>query len=362
MRRRQLLVRRRIFFAVLVAACLVIAAGVWRYNCCGRQAGFNSAAVQRQSSAKDFSNPLSGRKFYVDNTRAITKLAAEYRKNDNTADAQALNRVAEQPGAIWLTGPSPGDPTANRDIQTVKRTSSEAARQGTLPAYQLYALPGRDACAAHSKGGFTTENDYLKWVKRIQQALKTDAIISLEADSIAHTINSDCLKTDQIEARYALLKKAVLELKTSPRVIGIYLDAGQPDWLPDPYALVEPLRKSGIEHARGIAANVSFFAETSAVTAWSQQLVQHLGGDKGVIIDTSRNGRGIAQLQGDARWCNPPGRGAGSAPTTQVQAQNIDAYFWAKTIGESDGACSGRPAAGVFVPEIALELARNARL
>lgn len=304
-------------------------------------------------------NPLSSKAFYVDGSRTVSKLTAEYRQKGDTGKAELMNRIASQPGTTWLIGPSASDKTAARDMKEVERTSKEATQQGTVPVYMLYALPGRDACAGYSKGGFQSEADYLAWIDKIVKALQTDAVIVVEPDAIAHTVNSTCLQAKQVTDRYNLLNKAVTKLHAAPRVLGVYLDAGHSEWLPDPTVLVEPLRKSGIDKAQGVSVNVSFFAETAAVTKWAQQLASLLG-DKGVIIDTSRNGKGVAQATGDARWCNPPGRGLGPKPTTYVPDQYIDAYFWGKNAGESDGTCFGHPPAGTFMPEVALELARNA--
>lgn len=316
--------------------------------------------VEREGFMADNANPLSNKKFYRDTTREVNKLADQYRKEGKAADAALLDKIASQPGTTWLTGPTTGDLAAARDIAAVMRTSKEAASQGTVPVYQLYAIPGRDACADHSKGGFPSDAEYLSWVDAILNALQTKAVFAVEADAVAHTVNTQCMTPAEITNRYALLNKTMLRLHSSPNVLAAYLDAGHADWLPDPKVLVEPLRKSGIEHARGVVVNVSFFAETKAMTKWSQQLVAGLGGTKGVLIDTSRNGKGIAPVTGEARWCNPAGRGLGQRPTTIVPDASVDAYFWGKNAGESDGACNGNPPAGVFSPQLALELARNA--
>jgi|GEM_PF-1954903 len=322
----------------------------------------NSAIITsgaRPDTISKPSEPLSGKRFYVDKARTVNKLAAEYAKTGKTAEAQLLDRIASQPGTTWLTGPSPNDLAAARDIKEVQRTSEEAAKEGAVPIYMLYALPGRDACADYSKGGFQSEADYLVWIDKVVQTLRADAVIVVEPDAVAHTLKNTCLNPKQIADRYALLNKAVVKLSSSDRVLGTYLDAGHSEWLPDPTILVEPLRKSGVEHARGVSVNVSFFAETVTATKWAQQLASLIGG-KGVLIDTSRNGKGIAPATGVARWCNPPGRGLGYRPSTDTMDKHIDAYFWGKSAGESDGDCFGNPAAGTFVPNIALELARNA--
>ncbi|WP_327267461.1 glycoside hydrolase family 6 protein [Streptomyces sp. NBC_01218] len=98
------------------------------------------------------------------------------------------------------------------------------------------------------------------------------------------------------------------------------------------------------------------------------------------VVDTSRNGKGpwtppAGKYAGDPEtWCNPPGRGMGPRPTADTGVPLVDAYLYVKTIGESDGSCTRNtggtvdpeygvvdPAAGVWWPEQAHELARNAQ-
>jgi len=107
-------------------------------------------------------------------------------------------------------------------------------------------------------------------------------------------------------------------------------------------------------------------------------------GDAGLkhfAIDTSRNGVGPWQATpeqialGDVQdWCNPPARGLGKRPTLDTGNALVDAYLWIKIPGESDGQCNRwapagspdpvrgmmDPAAGLWFPEMALELAKNA--
>jgi len=64
-----------------------------------------------------------------------------------------------------------------------------------------------------------------------------------------------------------------------------------------------------------------------------------LGMEAHVIIDTGRNGV-TDQRQDCANWCNPRGAGTGIPSTTKTANTSlVDAYFWLKTPGESDG-CS----------------------
>jgi endoglucanase len=97
------------------------------------------------------------------------------------------------------------------------------------------------------------------------------------------------------------------------------------------------------------------------------------------VMDTSRNGQGPWQptvTYPDAQtWCNPPARGAGPRPTAATGLPLADAELWIKTPGESDGPCNRGiagsttdparggmtdPAAGVWFPQQALELAQLA--
>ena len=56
------------------------------------------------------------------------------------------------------------------------------------------------------------------------------------------------------------------------------------------------------------------------------------------IIDTSRNGNSDAIRESCENWCNVRGAGLGRAPTRDVRLPYLlDAYFWLKTPGESDG-------------------------
>ncbi len=105
---------------------------------------------------------------------------------------------------------------------------------------------------------------------------------------------------------------------------------------------------------------------------YSESVLKHF------VVDTSRNGQGPwtppAHPAGDPQaWCNPPDRGLGYRPTANTGVSLVDAYLWIKIPGASDGQCyrwtSGPtdpvrgiedPAAGLWFPDMALELVQNA--
>ena len=127
------------------------------------------------------------------------------------------------------------------------------------------------------------------------------------------------------------------------------------------------------------------------------------------IIDTSRNAHGPlngaqyaaapydqpADVQAkltSGNWCNPPGAGLGLRPTANTGVALVDAYLWVEILVSSDGSCDIAggprawdytqynpwaltgdaqnhfdmlwgmvdPAAGLWFPEQALQLAQNA--
>jgi len=79
-----------------------------------------------------------------------------------------------------------------------------------------------------------------------------------------------------------------------------------------------------------------------------------IGFEPHVIVDTGRNG--VAGMRSDcANWCNIRGAGVGHAPTTATaKAEVLDAYFWLKTPGESDG-CTQELPDGTACPRFDLD-------
>lgn len=79
---------------------------------------------------------------------------------------------------------------------------------------------------------------------------------------------------------------------------------------------------------------------------YAQALVKasekHLNWSPVNIIDTGRNGV-LDARQECANWCNPRGMGAGALSTTDTGSEMIDALFWLKTPGESDGCTQKLP-------------------
>lgn len=132
-------------------------------------------------------------------------------------------------------------------------------------------------------------------------------------------------------------------------------------------------------------ASQYFPADPNDFSTWGlsdQWYVDNLGSAVATthfVVDTSRNGQGpwtppADHPAGDPQdWCNPPDRGLGLRPSRDTGNDLIDAFLWIKIPGESDGECTRwgpgpedpvrgmiDPPAGVWFPEMALELVSNA--
>lgn len=211
--------------------------------------------------------------------------------------------------------------------------------------------------------------------------------------------------------RYAQLNHAVDALGALAAT-GVYLDGTHSGWL-GVGDISDRLVKAGVERASGFFLNASNYIETEKLVkygtwisdcinlsqnswwqaAWcasqyypanpadfstwalTDAAYQQAYADTGVtrqpatqahfVLDTSRNGQGPwagpaqpypgAPAGADPEvWCNPPDRGAGLLPTTEVADPFVDAYLWIKVPGESDGKCY-RGTAGPLDPERGIE-------
>ncbi|MFF3559042.1 glycoside hydrolase family 6 protein [Streptomyces sp. NPDC002574] len=327
--------------AASVAAVLAVALG-------GCSRGDDTAHSGRDKVVRK-STPMAGAPFWVNPDTAAARQAGQWREDGRDADAALLERIAERPVAEWI---GPDDPRGQAEGLT--RAAAEAGR---TPVLVLYNIPHRD-CGQYSSGGAADADAYRTWVDQVASGIgDREALVVLEPDALTHLVDG-CTSGRFAQERYALLGHAVDILGDLPHT-AVYLDAGNAGWVRDPARLVDPLRRAGIERADGFALNTSNFYTTEENTAYGTRLSERLDGEH-FVIDTSRNGRGPLQGGHDEAWCNPPGRGLGTPPTTDTGNELVDAYLWIKRPGDSDGTCKGGPRAGQWWPEYALGLARRA--
>jgi len=253
-----------------------------------------------------------------------------------------MTRLAGVPIANWF-----GDWNASikADVNTVV---TAAAAQQQSPVLVAYNIPGRD-CGSYSAGGASTLTKYQEWIKEYSAGIANrPAIVILEPDALPQM---DCLSDADKNARYELLRNAVITLEANAGT-KVYIDDGNSSWK-SAAETAKRLQLAGVATSDGFSLNVSNFHTTPENSAYGDSVSIAVGG-KHFVIDTSRNGNGS-----NGQWCNPSGRAFGIEPTSQTANSLIDYFLWIKTPGKSDGACNGGPAAGVWWPAYVESLARS---
>ena len=350
-------------------------------------------------------NPFQGARFYVDPEfgKMVAKATAP-----TPEDGARLKKLTAFPTAVWLESLE----TAKLAGPTLDDALKQEAAGGgpIVPLFVVYNLPNRDCAAEGSRGELFVD----KGGEALYQSQFIDVIaaafaahpsqkiaVVLEPDSLPNLVTNaelpTCAAAEQIYRRgvaYAISKLSL------PNVF-IYLDAAHAGWLGWPKNLPRAVTlfkevlatAGGADRIRGFAVNVSNYdpprepkAQKSGPDDPSQDEIGYVEDlaaglakvgvtGKGFIIDTSRNGKGgIRSTPGN--WCNVKGAGLGERPKV-APAPNIDAYFWVKTPGESDGttdrkaarfdencvsddAMPGAPEAGELFAPYLIELTKNA--
>ncbi|KOG36035.1 glycoside hydrolase family 6 protein [Streptomyces resistomycificus] len=286
--------------------------------------------------------------YWVNPDGSAAQQVQDYEKSGKKENAEQIRKIAQQPMGEWISPENPEEQA---------RGYTEAAEKADRDALLvLYNIPHRD-CGQFSQGGAADGNAYRAFVDSVAKGIgDRPATVILEPDAVLHMVDN-CTPEEFHEERYDLLNKAVAQLK-SLKNTKVYLDAGNAGW-GKPDQIFEPLQRAGIAQADGFSVNVSNFYSTEDSIAYGKNLSSKVGG-KHFVIDTSRNGNGPYDGGNpDERWCNPPGRALGEAPTTKTADPLVDAYLWVKRPGESDGECKGGPKAGEWWADYALKLAKS---
>ncbi len=291
-------------------------------------------------------DPLSGMPLFNDTSTDPATQQEKQWQSLQPANAALIAKIADQPKAIWMGGWS-------GDIQTAVQDEMNKAQQASaLPVFVAYNIPQRD-CGSYSAGGAASSQAYESWINGFAAGIgNRKAAVILEPDALAQIT---CLSQTDQQIRYNLLSYAVRKFKALGQT-AVYLDAGNASWI-SASDMANRLKNADIAQADGFALNISNFDTNQASIAYGQQISSRIQ-NKHFVIDTSRNGNGPSSGN---EWCNPSGRALGDKPTAQTGNPLVDAYLWIKYPGESDGSCSGAPAAGVWYPSYALGLAQNAK-
>ena len=326
-------------FSTAIAVFAVIVGGA----CSDAVGPLDAQNVELAGGPVSSANPFSGMFFYVD-AQSNARRTVEAWRSSRPGDAALMEKIASAPQASWFGG-------WNADVRAdVNHAVSTAAATNALPVLVAYNIPQRD-CGSYSAGGASSADGYRSWISEFARGIAArNAIVILEPDALS---GMDCLNSTDRQTRLDLLTHAVKTLSDAGAMV--YIDAGHSRWH-SVETMAPRLKAAGIDRAAGFSLNVSNFHRTADQVTYGNALSALVGG-KHYVIDTSRNGLGAA---GDSEWCNPDGRALGERPTSNTGHPLVDAYLWVKRPGESDGACNGHPAAGTWMPEYALGLAKRA--
>lgn len=319
-----------------------------------------------------------------------------------------LDTVKERPTALWLDNIAA--------LEKVPTWLEDAERDGkengapVVPVFVVYNLPNRDCAAKSSNGELKIEEDgerryredYIDRLAALFQAHpEQPAVAIIEPDSLPNLVSNLGVERCAVSAQVYKHSVAYAIAKLSLPHVSLYLDAAHGGWLGweanrrRTVAIFKEVldMAGGPERIRGFATNVSNVNPLTGtdnnrlestnptpnehlyVSAFAETLAQAGIHNMGFIIDTSRNGRsGIRTVWGN--WCNIRGAGLGEPPRVAPRPL-VDAYFWVKPPGESDGtadpnaarfdencasadATPGAPEAGEWFSSYFVELMKNA--
>ena len=361
------------------------------------------------SSPASSHNPFKDVNFFL-NPEYTANVEATAKKHRDEADK--IRKVATYPTAVWLDSiKSVGNLQGWLDEA---KKQQDATGKPTLTMVVVYDLPNRDCSAQSSAGELkVAENGEARYksefIDPITAQFKAHAsqpiVVVLEPDSLGNLATNMALPMCK-EARPAYKSGIVYAIKSFalPNV-SVYLDAAHSGWLgwDDNRAKIARIFKDVLNDAggpgmiRGFALNTANYThlsnrdgavleptnpcpnELAYVKTLGKTLEMYGFKNHGYIIDTSRNGKGqIREKWGS--WCNVHGAGLGERPRAEPDPDMpyLDAYFWIKPPGESDGvadpsqprydpmcggadAAKGAPQAGEWFESYFLDLVRNAR-
>lgn len=310
-------------------------------------------------------NPFVGAKMYVnpDYARQV-----QHSMDLAPVDAARLQKMKAMPTAVWLDRIA----TVEKVGPILDAALAQQKREGkpVVTVFVVYNLPDRDCHANASRGElFTTSGglatykaDFIDPIAAAFEAHPNQRIVViLEPDSLPNiATNLSDPRCAAAEGAYRDGTAYAIAQLAAPNV-SLYLDTGHSGWLgwPNNQQKMAGIFKEvldaagGSQQIRGFASNVSnytvlretkerFDYQSNPVhdeLTYAAQLsaVYKAAGLANVawLIDTGRNGVGGIRHQW-GYWCNNRGAGLGERPAA-APAPGIDAYYWVKPPGESDG-------------------------
>jgi len=319
-------------------------------------------------------NPFKGHKFFV-NPYYVDEVDKAIAQMSDSSLIKKAEKMKEYSNAIWLDNIENMNNWLERNLKDAL-AEQNAGSETVLTVFVVYDLPGRD-CHALASNGELLANDgdmeryKTEYIDVIDEKLATyksqPIVLVIEPDSLANLVtNLETTPACADSEKYYLDAHAYLIQKfgSYPHV-AMYLDIGHAFWLgwddnrQGAAKVYSKVIKSGAPgKVRGFASNVANYTpwedpelSRGPDTEWNscpdeKRYITAMHDDfksAGIesvyfIEDTSRNGVKNDRYH-PGEWCNQMGSGIGARPEANPVSgmDYLDAFYWVKPYGESDG-------------------------
>ena len=269
----------------------------------------------------------------------------------DTEVGKLVARAARIPTAVWLDKISEL-PRAEEALDLATEQQSRTGRP-VLVVFVVYNLPGRDCSARSSNGELSATDGLPAYEKRYLQPLLSilrkypspRIVFLIEPDSLPNLV------TNMWSPKCAASRSTYIEgVARAAEVLSdfgtVYLDVGWSGWIGSWSAskmakvvdsVLNRMPEEAIARVRGIVTDISNYGTVFQEVQYANTMLREMAqlGRAGwhAVIDTGRD----AIDMGGQIWCNANGAGAGRTATAETGHELVDAYFWIKPPGESDG-------------------------
>jgi cellulose 1,4-beta-cellobiosidase len=319
-------------------------------------------------------NPFKGVEFYLNPYYVEEVDNAIAQMSDSSLIAKA-EKMKTYSNAIWLDNIKNMQSWLEPNLQGAL-AQQQSSGSNVLTVFVVYDLPGRDCHAMASNGELLANDSDLaryksEYIDVIEEKLEyyksQPVVLIIEPDSLANLVtNLDSTAACRDSEKYYLDGHAYLLKKFGvlPHV-AMYLDIGHAFWLgwddnrekaAKVYSKVISSGSPG--KVRGFTDNVANYTpwedptlSRGPDTEWNpcpdeKRYLEAMhkdfkaAGIKSVyfVCDTSRNGHKTDRKH-PGEWCNQTGVGVGARPQASPISgmEYLDAFYWIKPLGESDG-------------------------
>eukprot|EP00833_Pecoramyces_ruminatium_P000903 jgi/Orpsp1_1/1174935/evm.model.c7180000052010.1 len=319
-------------------------------------------------------NPFSGVEFYL-NPYYIKEVEGAINNISDSSLIPKAEKMKTYSNAIWLDNISNMNSWLESNLKEALSQQNETGKK-ILTVFVVYDLPGRDCHAMASNGELLANDaDMVRYKKEyidvieghLTKYVSQPVVLIIEPDSLANMVtNLDSTAACRDSESYYMDGHAYLLQKFGQlKHVAMYLDIGHAFWLgwDDNREKAAKVYKKVIQsgapgEVRGFVSNVANYTpwedptlSRGPDTEWNpcpdeKRYIQAMHDDfkaagiKNVyfVDDTSRNGHKTDRKH-PGEWCNQTGVGVGARPKANPISgmDYLDAFYWIKPLGESDG-------------------------